>query len=1191
LKFIKHILPLGTLLFLVAVPFRAEAHKLRVSDPALARTLLAGGGTLIADYGSFQYIESDSPTAAWLGAPAARLADDEDVIQLNARRLDTRRADVRAMRKPVGAFSGKRLHLVQFAGPIKPDWLKALEQSGAQIVSYVPHNAYLVYGSAGELARLQAQARSNPHIQWDGDYADDFKIHPLARLTDGKGRPRQPATDLFAVQLLADTNSNPATLALLDQLKLGPVRSRFRSRQYLNVIVPLPADQLTRVAARPEVVSIQPWIEPRKLDERQDQILAGNVTTNGPSGPGYLAWLAARGFTQAQFDASGFVVDISDSGIDNGTNTPGHFGLYTLGDPLQASRVVYNRLEGIPNSGSTVEGCDGHGTLNAHIVAGFCDLSGFPFTDSAGYAYGLGVCPFVKLGSSVVFDPYYFTGPSYADLQSLAYQSEARVSANSWGAEVSGVYDVDSQAYDALVRDAQPSGSAAEAPGNQEMVIVFAAGNAGPYSSSIDSPGTAKNVITVGASENERSLAPAEGGVDGSGADGCAVADSGADNFNDIAAFSSRGPCVDGRMKPDLVAPGTHVTGGAPQTGPPGTNDTGSALACFDGTGVCGLPGGGTAGSPDNFFPLAQQYYTVSSGTSHSTPAVAGACALLRQYFINQSLSAPSPAMTKAWLINSARYLTGVDANDNLWSPNQGMGGLDLGMAFDGVPRLIHDQEAIDTFTNTGETRTFTGTIADPSRPFRVTLAWTDAPGNTFGNAINNDLDLTVSVGGLTYKGNVFAGALSTTNGTYDRLDNVECVFLPAGLSGSFIITVTAANINSDGVPNEAPDTDQDFALVAYNAHEAMAPVLVVDSVAVTGENCGVTNHAIDPNETVTLAVALRNMGNGNTTNLTVTLLQTNGVVLPSAPQTYGVVAAGGAAVTQAFSFLAVGTCGATIHARLQMQDGAAALGTLDLPLGLGVDADISRWTTNSATIIVPASDTLGPASPYPSDILVSGVTSAVSKVTVTLVGFTHTYPADVDVLLTGPNGTNVLLMSFCGDSESVTNLTLTFDDNAESPVPSAALTSGVFQPTAYQPGTVEFPAPAPPLPYGGTLSVFNASDPNGTWSLYAQDHAYLDVGTISQGWRISITSSNRICCYGSILPAPVLENVSLSNNVAMATWTSIPGLTYRLQYRTDLNGTNWTSLPDVIAVDTTTCQTDTVNSAAQRFYRVLLIP
>src|SRR4029077_5497611 len=213
----------------------------------------------------------------------------------------------------------------------------------------------------------------------------------------------------------------------------------------------------------------------------------------------------------------------------------------------------------------------------------------------------------------------------------------ARISANSWGANVVGAYNSDSQTYDAMVRDAQPAGSSFPTAGNQQMVIVFASGNAGPGAQTVGSPGTGKNVITVGASENVRSLSTANGGYDAAGDSRCVNdSDTVANNADDMGDFSSRGPCADGRKKPDLVAPGTHITGGVAQSGSPTTNGVGVAIACFDADGVCALPGAGSVGSPANFFPLGQQFYTVSSGTSHSTPAVAGACALLRQYFINQ---------------------------------------------------------------------------------------------------------------------------------------------------------------------------------------------------------------------------------------------------------------------------------------------------------------------------------------------------------------------------------------------------------------------------------------------------------------------------------------------------------------------------------------------------------------------------
>ncbi len=425
----------------------------------------------------------------------------------------------------------------------------------------------------------------------------------------------------------------------------------------------------------------------------------------------------------------------------------------------------------------------------------------------------------------MIFDPINFTNPDFPTLASQAYHDGARISNNSWG-EDDDSYNSDSQAYDALVRDAEPA-----VGGNQEMVFVFSDGDGGPGSQTITAPATAKNIIAVGGIENVRSMSTANGGNNTAGDDGCSTFDTDANSANDIASFSGRGPCADGRVKPDIVAPSSHITGGAPQgSPPPSPSGTGLALDCFfnfgtefDPTqlGVCGLPGSGFI-SASNFFPVGQQFFTESSGTSHSAPAVAGACALLRQYFINQSLPPPSPAMTKAYLMNSARYVTGSGANDNLFSNSQGMGALDLGTAFDGAQRILRDELTADKFTASGQARTITGVITDPSKPFRVTLAWTDAPGSTTGGlALNNDLDLTVTIAGATYKGNVFHGATSVTGGVADHRNNVESVFLPAGTIGGFTVTTTAANINSGAVSGDPASPDQDFALIIYNGTNA----------------------------------------------------------------------------------------------------------------------------------------------------------------------------------------------------------------------------------------------------------------------------------------------------------------------------------------------------------------------------------
>jgi len=141
---------------------------------------------------------------------------------------------------------------------------------------------------------------------------------------------------------------------------------------------------------------------------------------------------------------------------------------------------------------------------------------------------------------------------------------------------------------------------------------------------------------------------------------------------------------------------------------------------------------------------------------------------------------------------------------------------MDLGRAFDATPRLLVDQTEI--LHATGQTFTLSGSVARADQPFRVTLAWSDAPGTTVGSPWVNNLDLEVSIGGVTYLGNVFSGGASVRGGAADIRNNVESVFLPAGTTGEFTITVRAANLAGDGVPGDDDLTDQDFALIAYNA-------------------------------------------------------------------------------------------------------------------------------------------------------------------------------------------------------------------------------------------------------------------------------------------------------------------------------------------------------------------------------------
>ena len=372
--------------------------------------------------------------------------------------------------------------------------------------------------------------------------------------------------------------------------------------------------------------------------------------------------------------------------------------------------------------------------------------------DSDGYSLGLGIHPFAKIGISKIFDPEYLN-PSLTQLVDQLYGNGARVSSNSWGT-YNNSYTTDSQNYDAMVRDARRGDA-----GNQELTIIFSSGNKGA-GGQLTSPGNAKNTIMVGASE---SLRP--------GLDGCQVDSSGADDINSVIDFSSGGPTTDGRIKPEIVAPGTHIQGARSQ-------DRG-----FTASGVCG---------PGNY-PADQTTYTWSSGTSHAAPAVSGAAALVRQFFQQSVGHPPSPAMVKAYLTNAATYLTGHRAGDTLPSPSQGFGLLNIGRALDEVPRMMVDQDQV--LANTGQVYTLKGFVADPSKPLRITLAWTDAPGTTSANPVVNNLDLQVDVGGKTYLGNHFSGALSVEGGSADSLNNLEAVYAPSRMYAAYVCRREAVSV------------------------------------------------------------------------------------------------------------------------------------------------------------------------------------------------------------------------------------------------------------------------------------------------------------------------------------------------------------------------------------------------------------
>lgn len=615
----------------------------------------------------------------------------------------------------------------------------------------------------------------------------------------------------------------------------------------------------------------------------------------------------------------------------------------------------------------------------------------------------------------------------------------------------------------------------------------------------MDTVGSAKNIMTIGAANDAVS-----GGVR-SVANGT------------MSSFSGWGPTDDGRIKPDLVANGVNLY---------------SSVATGD-----------TA-------------YATYSGTSMATPNAVGSALLLQQLYAASFPGAIMRASTlKALLLHTADD-TGNPGPDYVY----GWGYMNVKKAADHI--LSHRDAPTAQFITAaqldtaGPVDTYTF-VWDGAAPIRATLCWTDPAGaakTTLDNrtrVLVNDLDLRITKSGTTYFPYVLDVNNPATNATAgDNItDNVEQVLIAAPTAGTYTLTVAHKGTLSGGA--------QTYSLIIGGQAVVLAPLIIAQTSAVSSETGVPANGAVDPGETVTVALTLKNTGSLTTTNLQATLAATGGVTLPGTAQTYGAVAVG-ASVARPFIFTAAGVCGGTVTATLNLTDGATNLGSVTFTFQLGLTGPPATTTfSNTASISIPNS---GTASPYPSNITVSGIGS-VTKVTATLTGLTHTWPDDLDVLLVGPGGQSAMLMSAAGGSANVNGVNLTFDATAASLLPgNTQITAGTYQPSHYN-TAVSLASPAPAGPYGALLSVFNGIAANGTWKLFVNDHDNGDSGSVSGGWSVSVTASTPLCTDTSAnlsvtaggYPSPVaggqnlafeftVENLGPSHAAGVALACPLPG-------------------------------------------------
>jgi subtilisin-like proprotein convertase family protein len=289
-------------------------------------------------------------------------------------------------------------------------------------------------------------------------------------------------------------------------------------------------------------------------------------------------------------------------------------------------------------------------------------------------------------------------------------------------------------------------------------------------------------------------------------------------------------------------------------------------------------------------------------------------------------------------------------------------------------------------------------------------------------------------------------------------------------------------------------------------------PIIIADGTSLVDEAFTPANGAADPEERVTYQFNLRNVGSGNTSHLKAELVEGNGVLESHKHPTYGRVQVGGDSVGRDFNFTADGVCGATIHPTMALHDGAVDLGTVSFPIRLGTTDSAVTSAANLASITIndtPRVTGIALATPYPSAINVSGAAGTVKSVRVNLNGLTHTFPSDVDILLVGPQGQQVVLLSDVGGGTDALGVNLTLDDAAPAGV-GATLVSGTFRPTNIGGGDI-FPG-APAGAPAAALAAFAGTDPNGPWRLFVVDDTGTDRGSMDGGWSLSIETEFPAC-------------------------------------------------------------------------------
>ena len=402
--------------------------------------------------------------------------------------------------------------------------------------------------------------------------------------------------------------------------------------------------------------------------------------------------------TTLGLDGSGEKISFTDTGIDQ--DHP---------DIIGRIAGVYTQY-GLDPSPADSNG--GHGTHVALTIAG----------DGSGDSSATGIAPGAYIVAyALEHDPTGVFGRigSIYDMLSHAEQEGSRVAVNAWGLNGNyGAYTADSRSLDVFVHD------------NPDFLPIFSAGDdPNQNASKVMAPSTAKNVLSIGASTTN---------PDGN-----------------VANFSANGPSLDGRVKPDLVAPGVSICSGRAEE--------------------AAIPVGLSCGSATH--SNGNDMYMSLTGSSQATAVAGGSVSLIREFIREEvGISTPTASLIKAASINGAIDL----GTANIPNSVEGWGQISVSNTV--IPS--YNGNALNTFHDNSRTlsagfSTLYQFDIDPSSGIDITLAWTDVAGsaNSAQNEARlvNDLDLLLTApDGSVFKGNVMLNGFSIPNGVHDDLNNVE---------------------------------------------------------------------------------------------------------------------------------------------------------------------------------------------------------------------------------------------------------------------------------------------------------------------------------------------------------------------------------------------------------------------------------